>query len=330
MATIPVLDVGPYLAGATDARERLAGLLREACESVGFYYLVNHGVSQDLIDLAFEEARRFHALPEAVKLAVRQGEHYVGYVPPGGIRINAGGGFDNKANRADLHVAYHINLDFPRDHPAVRAGRRFHIPQPWPDGLPGFRENIMAYYRATFDLGQKLLPVYATALGAPADHFKQSFVDPLAWLRLIYYPRVAERAANQFGVGAHSDGGFLTLLPQTEVPGLEIRMPDGEWSAPPPLPGAYIVNAGQILRRWSNDRFVATPHRVISPLGNVDRYSVPMFFNPAADAFIECLLREPGEAARYPSTTYGEHLDWYLAQTYKAAADSRRRWLGRW
>ncbi|MBM3560475.1 MAG: isopenicillin N synthase family oxygenase, partial [Alphaproteobacteria bacterium] len=314
---------GPYLAGAPGAREALAGELREACESVGFYYLVNHGVPQSLIDMAFEEARRFHALPDATKMRVRQGEHYVGYVPPGGVRINAGGGFDHAANKVDLHEAYHINLDFPVDHPGVRPGRRFHVPQPWPDGLAGFRENIMTYHRATFDLGQKLLAVYATALGAAPDHFAASFVDPLAWLRLIHYPKVERREKNQFGVGAHSDGGFLTLLPQTEVPGLEICMPDGTWSAPPPLPGAYIVNARQILRRWSNDRFVATLHRVISPLGNVDRYSVPMFFNPAADARIECLLREPGEAARYPSTTYGDHLNWYLAQTYKAAANSR-------
>lgn len=326
MSKLPILDVGPYLAGDDGARTELADQLRAACEEVGFYFLINHGISQDLIDTTFEEARRFHALPTETKMLWKQDEHYVGYLPPGGIRINAGGGFDNKANKPDAHESFHVNSDFPPDHPFVKAKRRYYVPQPWPDerDLPGFRANVSAYYDATAGLGRALLPVYATALGAEKNYFDGKFEDALAWLRLIHYPTVERYEENQFGLGAHTDSGFLTFLPQTEVPGLEVQLPDGEWVRQPVVPGAMLVNAGQILKRWSNDRFRATPHRVISPQGNVDRYSIPMFFNPAADAMVECLTG--GEAApRHETITYLEHLDWYLANTYKASEGADRK-----
>lgn len=321
MDTLPILDVGPYLAGQDGARERLAEALARACTDVGFYFLVNHGIDQALIDETFEQTRRFHGLPLETKMRIRQDEHYVGYLPPGGIRINAGGGFDNRKNRPDAHEALHVNSDFPPDHPFVQAGRRYYIPQPWlpEDVLPGFRAKVMEYYAATAGLGRRMLPVYATALGAAPDYFDGKFDDALAWLRLIHYPVVDRYEENQFGLGAHTDSGFLTFLPQTDVPGLEVRMPDGEWAQQPVVPGAMLVNAGQILRRWSNDRFRATPHRVISPQGNVDRVSIPMFFNPAADALVECQTGDPAVEAKHAPITYLQHLDWYLANTYKAS-----------
>ncbi len=324
MANIPVLDLGSYLEGQRGARERLASELDAACSGVGFYYLVNHGIPPDYFDMIFAEARRFHALSEATRLKIRQGQHYVGYVAPGGQRINnSSGSFDNRANRPDLVHSYHVNLDFPADHPKVQAGRRYYVQQPWPEDLPGFRENVMTYFRAVFALGQKLRPVYATALGAAPDYFAPSFVDALSYLRLSHYPPIAERAANQFGLGAHTDTGFLTLLPQSSVPGLEIQMPDGQWAPPTPMPGAFIVNAGQTLRRWSNDRFRATPHRALSPLGNVDRYAAPMFFSPSYDAIVVCITREPGEAAHHPSFKFGDHFDQQIASSYTAAANSQ-------
>src|SRR3546814_2276483 len=109
----------------------------------------------------FDETARFHALPEEEKLKIRQGEHYVGYVPPGGIRINTGDGFDNAKNKADLQSALHVGRDFAPDHPLVQAGVRYYVPQPWPENLPGFKEKVKEYFRAVETLGRRLLPVYA-------------------------------------------------------------------------------------------------------------------------------------------------------------------------
>ncbi|MBO6783006.1 MAG: isopenicillin N synthase family oxygenase [Alphaproteobacteria bacterium] len=329
MSKLPVLDIAPYLAGEDGARERLADELRRACEEVGFYFMVNHGIPQDMIDMAFEESARFHALPLEIKQRLKQGEDYVGYVGHGGSRVNVDDGrgddFANRKNKADLHAAYHVNQDFPPDHPRVKAGERFYIPQPWPaeSDLPGFRDNIQAYYRAIYGLGQKLLPVYATALGVPTDYFDPHFDDALAWLRLIHYPRVDDYVEDQLGVGAHTDAGFLTFLPQTEVAGLEVQLPGGEWIGTPRVEGAYIINAGQMLRRWSNDRWLASPHRVISPNGNVDRHSIPLFFNPGAQAMIECIPGPDGEAPKHAPISYNDFLDWYIANTYKAVKNTK-------
>ncbi|MBT3398671.1 MAG: isopenicillin N synthase family oxygenase [Rhodospirillaceae bacterium] len=331
MTTLPVLDIGPYLAGEGGARARLADELRDACENTGFYFMINHGIPQELIDLAFNEAGRFHALPLETKQRLKQSQHYVGYVGHGGTRVavddeaERGEEFANRKNRPDLHAAYHINSDFPANHARCTAGERFYIPQPWPDedDLPGFRENIQTYYAAVYGLGRKLLPVYATALGVPTDYFDPHFEDALAWLRMIHYPRVEHRVENQLGVGAHTDAGFLTFLPQTEVAGLEVQLPSGEWITAPKVPGSYVINAGQMLRRWSNDRWLASPHRVISPDGDRDRYSIPLFFNPGAQATITCIPGADGEAITHEPISYNNFLDWYLANAYKAAANSR-------
>src|SRR3546814_3811869 len=116
--------------------------------------IFNHGISPALIDEAFDETARFHALPEEEKLKIRQGEHYVGYVPPGGIRINTGDGFDNAKNKADLQSALHVGRDFAPDHPLVQAGVRYYVPQPWPENLPGFKEKVKEYFRAVETLGR--------------------------------------------------------------------------------------------------------------------------------------------------------------------------------
>src|SRR5690606_9566016 len=140
----------------------------------------------------------------------------------------------------------------------------------------------------------------------------------LDYIRMIHYPATDYTAEDQFGLGAHMDGGFLTFLPQTKVPGLEIQTQEGTWIPQPVVPGAFLVNAGQILRRWTNDRFRATPHRVVSPTGGQDRYSVPFFFNPAADALVEvpasCVTAD--NPLKHQPIRYADHLAQYLSKTY--------------
>lgn len=323
MSAIPILDIGPFLAGVPGAREELAEALRTASEEVGFYFFVNHGVSQDLVDQTFEETRRFHALPHEVKMRHPQDEHYVGYAAPGSIRVNSGAieGYDNSENLADTQAAYHVNRDYAPDRPEVLAGKRFYVPQPWPEGLPGFRENVQSYFNTLEALGRSMLPVYATALGVAPATLDPVFDDAWVTMRMIHYPAVERHESNRMGIGAHTDGGFISMLPQTKVPGLEVQLPSGEWLTQPVVPGGLLVNSGQMLRRLSNDHWLATPHRVISPLGSEDRYSIPLFLTPAMEAMIGCFPR-PGEEPRHEPIRFIDFLNWYLAQNYGGAPDS--------
>src|SRR5690606_11949813 len=158
----------------------------------------------------------------------------------------------------------------------------------WPRDLPGFREDVVAYQHAVEKLGLSMLPVVARSLDLPGNYFEPSFNPPQFALRMLHYPVRDEAEPEQFGTGAHTDGGFLTFLIQNGVGGLQIRRTNGEWFDAPVLPGKYLVNSGDMLKRWTNDRYLSTPHRVLNVSG-VDRYSMAFFFDPHLDRVMECL-----------------------------------------
>src|SRR2546429_174498 len=210
----------PGAFGAT-ARE-----LGRALEDVGFFVIVNHGVPQPLIDRTFAEARRFHAQPMDAKLALRMNEHNNGYMMLGRYAVWTS---DVNANdKPDLNEAFFVKRERGPDDPLVRAGRRFAGPNQWPQNLPGFRESVLAYTDTVDALGRRLLPLCAAALDLPTDTFDRAFAESQFSFRLTHYPPVAAEA-NQFGIAPHTDANFMTLLAQSEVPGLQVRMPDGTW-----------------------------------------------------------------------------------------------------
>ncbi|HZB52408.1 MAG TPA: 2OG-Fe(II) oxygenase family protein [Reyranella sp.] len=301
---IPVLDLAPYLAGEAGALQRLGAQLRRAFEEIGFYFIVGHGVPQSLVDAAFAEAARFHAQPLEGKLAVRMDETLVGYLPVRGSttrhsQINP----DNKPN---------VNEAF--------FSRR--TVNKWPANLPGFRETVIAYQAAMEKLAKSLLPLYATALDLPAGHFDALFAEPSYTLRMSHYPQHDAPADNEFGLAPHTDTSFMTLLAQNKIPGLSIRLPTGRWVDAPAIDGAFLVNGGDLLRRWTNDRFLATPHRVANRSGK-ERYAIPFFFDCGAEVTMECLptCRESGQPARYEPITYAAYMDWYRRMNFGQAKD---------
>src|SRR3989449_2825015 len=224
VATIPLLALGPCLADKPGALEAAATELRAALEGVGFFILVNHGVPRDLIERTFAEARRFHAQPMEAKLALRMNEHNNGYMSLGRYAVWTS---DVNANdKPDLNEAFFVKRERGPDDPLVRAGRRFAGPNRWPTNLPGFRETVLAYTDTVDALGRRLLPLCATALDLPADTFDSAFAESQFSFRLTRYPPVVAEA-NQFGIAPHTDANFLTFLAQSEVPGLQVRMPDG-------------------------------------------------------------------------------------------------------
>src|SRR5436189_3537258 len=273
---IPTIDLGRYMAGAPGALDATAAELRDALEGIGFFIVVNHGVSRDLIGRAFAEARRFHAQPYEAKVALRLNEHNNGYMAMG--RYAVWTSEVNANDKPDLNEAFFVKRERGPHDPLGRSGRRFVGPNVWPNDLPGFRETVLAYTDAVDALGRRLLPVCAVALELAPDYFDRAFAESQFSFRLSHYPPVAAEP-NQLGIAPHTDATFLTFLAQTEVPGLQLRLPSGAWLDVPYVPDSYALNAGDMIYRWTNGRFKSTPHRALPPVGR-HRYAIPFLPRP--------------------------------------------------
>lgn len=314
---LPILDLGAYRAGEPGALEALAKELAFVQENIGFYVVINHGVDQGIIDHTHKELERFFALPEDEKMALKIDASSVGYVPPKStVYVTS---VINENTKLDLNETLITALERPADHPHIKAGTRFTGPNKWPANLPGFRESIIAYQHEMVTLGRLMLPIYARALDLPADYFDAMFTDPIMWSRNAHYPAI-EPEENQYGISPHSDHSFLTLLPIPGVPGLEILTQGGTWIEAQPIDGGIIVNTGEFMNRWTNGRFIATPHRVVQP--PTDRYSIATFFNPnhdtVADVFETCT--GPDNPPRYEPMQLIDYVQWYIDRNYKRDA----------
>ncbi len=316
--SLPILDLGPYLRQESGAMQRLAGALREALEHIGFFFIINHGVPQTLIDRVFAEAAHFHALPLEEKMALRLSASNTGYLSLGQSRSRASTLDGHK--KPNLNAAFFMKRDRTPDDPDVVAGKPLRGLNQWPAHLPGYRETLRAYFTTMETLGKQLVPLYAVALDLPVHYFEPYFHEPQITLRLSHYP-VMDHDEHQYGLAPHTDSGFMTFLPQNEVPGLAIRPEGYDWMEPPVLPGSFLVNSGDILRRWTNDRFLSTSHRVLNSAGR-DRYAIPLFFDPNTDTVIECLptCQGPDNPAKYPPVTYENYLLWFTSSNYHTDA----------
>jgi isopenicillin N synthase-like dioxygenase len=317
---IPLIDVSGYLAGEPGAAERTSAELRFAFENVGFYYLAGHGVPQSLIDTAYAEAARFHALPIEQKLAVKVDEHNIGYMP---IARKPPPNAAAQGKKPSQTEAYFLRRERRADDPDVLANRRFHAMNKWPNesDLPGFRSNVLGYMSTLEALCKKLVRLYALALDLPETFLDRHFTDPHMILRMSRYPVIDGADDTVASLVPHTDSGFMTLLPPNKVQGLSILLPDGRWMDAPGVPDAFVVNGGDILHRWTNERFLSTPHRVRNVSGQL-RYAVPFFFDPSHDTMIDCLptCQSAARPAKYPPIKFGDYALWFAAQRYEHMA----------
>jgi isopenicillin N synthase-like dioxygenase len=318
--TIPVLDLRAYLAGAPGALASTAAALRAALEDIGFLIIVNHDVPPELMGRTFAAARRFHDLPLATKMALRMNEHNNGYMSMG--RYAVWTSEVNTNDQPDLNEAFFCKRERAPDDPLRRSGRRFVGPNVWPEDLPGFRDAVLAYTDTIDALARRLLPVCAVALDLRPDYFDAAFAESQFSFRLSHYPPV-NAAPNQFGIAPHTDANFLTFLAQTDVPGLQVRLPDGHWLDVPYIPNSFAVNSGDMMYRWTNGRFKSTPHRALPPVGQ-HRYAIPFFLGPHIDTVIACLptCQGPDNPPRFPPITYEEYLRWWYDANYNAAVQN--------
>ncbi|MBV8737031.1 MAG: isopenicillin N synthase family oxygenase [Alphaproteobacteria bacterium] len=314
---IPIIDYGPYFAGEKGALENLAAALTHACENIGFFYALHHGVPETLIDRAFAASRRLFALPLEQKLALSLNQNNIGYLP-----LNAsvqGASTVHKATKPNQNESFFISHDRGPKHPDVIGGKPLRGQNQWPADLPGMRADMMAYFDALGAMCQRMLPPFAVALGMPPDSFGPYFADEAhANLRFLHYPPQQTTEDNAFGQGPHTDNSFMTALARTDVPGLAVRLPSGEWFPPPVIPGTFLINLGNIMRRWSNNRFLSTPHGVLNDSGT-DRYSIAYFHSPNPDRVIECLSScvSANNPSQYPPAVYRDLiLEFYRANYF--------------
>jgi isopenicillin N synthase-like dioxygenase len=301
---IPLIDFGPYRTGGEAERRRVAREIATACETIGFLYLKNHGVPDAKIAATFAAARFFFELP----LAERMDERLLnapgktrGYMPLG-ARHYAGTG------APDLMEAFKVQQELPPDDPDILAGDRIHERNRWPAGQPAFRATVLDYFAEMTRLSSALLRAFAEALDLDADYFLSFYRKPLTQLSLIHYPPQPPAAPeDEYGVRPHADATAFTILAQDEVGGLEVKSPSGRWIAVTPIPGTYVINIGNLMARWTNDRFASTMHRVFNR-GGRERYSLPFFCIPDFDAVVTCLstCQGPGNPAKYPPLHNGE------------------------
>ncbi|MET7885692.1 isopenicillin N synthase family dioxygenase [Streptomyces avermitilis] len=280
---LPIIDLSAADRGP-QARALLHAQLHSAAHDVGFFQLVGHGVTQAETDELLRAMHAFFALPEADRLAIDNvnSPHFRGYTRTGDERT---GGSRDWRDQLDIGAERPVRTPGPGE-PAYWW---LEGPNQWPAALPELRTAALSWIDRLSAVAQRLLHELLTAIGAPAGFYDPVFGEHAhPHLKLVRYPGSAGDGADQ-GVGAHKDYGFLTLLLQDQVGGLQVQREDGLFHEVPPLPGAFVVNLGELLEVATNGYLLATNHRVVSPPGATERFPVPFFYNPRLDARVEPL-----------------------------------------
>lgn len=283
--TIPVLDLSTARQTDGSFSPEFIEQLRDATHRVGFFQLSGYGAAPGQAEELLAIIRRFFALPlgERMKLDNRLSPHFRGYTRMG---TEVTQGRADAREQIDYSPEREPVTDYPPDQPYwLLQGHNL-----WPDeSLPELEPAAMAWAELMSHVGTELLQAIAVSLQLPEDYFDEPFRDTPAWMgKLVHYVGGVVEAADGQGVGSHADYGFVTLLLQDSVGGLEVLPPGaGEWASVEPLPGALVVNLGEMLEVATEGYLAATIHRVQAPPPGVDRYSVPFFWSPRLDAVID-------------------------------------------
>ena len=309
----PIVSLAGMRSGNAADRVEVAKIFRAACLDKGFLYIIDHDIPQELIEAVFVQTRRFFALPFERKREVDMAHspYHRGYEPLRGQALETG-------TPPDIKEGFYLGNELPEQDPRVKAGLFDHGPNQWPADLTGFRETLDVYYDRMEILCRLTMRTLALALDLPEDHFEHFCDDAVSNLKLLHYPpQLANAHPDEKGCGAHTDWGAITYLLQDDVGGLQVWDEGHGWIDAPPVEGAFVLNLGDLIARWTNDRFRSTLHRVINRSGR-ERYSVPFFFTGRPDHEVVCFptCLAPGEIPKYPPTTTLEHLKTMYDRSY--------------
>ncbi|KAL2823904.1 putative oxidoreductase [Aspergillus cavernicola] len=313
----PIIDFAPFYGPECTAKETLVKELRQACQEFGFFQLVNHAIPSGLQDSILRQSKELFGLPSEIK------EKYskdIGGFNRGYERLRAQN-FE-KRTKGDLKEGFYLGKNLPLDDPYVVARKFGQGPNKYPEELsdPAEFQNVVEdYHAALTSLAIGILQLLARTLGLEEDTFSNFCQHPVAVLRLLHYPPQDPDASElERGIGAHTDFGSITILLQDTTGGLQVwNNLSSQWADVTPVPGAYVVNLGNMMMRWTNDRYLSNLHRVINKSGK-ERFSVPFFFSGNPDYPIRCLpgCEDARDGAKYPLVTVGEWMAGRYADTY--------------
>ncbi len=277
--SVPIVDIAPLIE-KSDNQLIVAKQISEACRKVGFFYVVGHGVSEELQHRLESLSQQFFALPKETKLAIsmkKGGKAWRGYFPLGD---------ELTSGKPDLKEGLYFGEELGEDDPSVRAGLPLHGANLFPESIPEFRETVLDYLAAMTQLGHTLMRGISLSLGLESDYFARHFTtNPLILFRIFHYPSSTSSEPSQsWGVGEHTDYGLLTILKQDQVGGLQVKAKQG-WIDAPPIENSFVCNIGDMLDRITGGLYHSTPHRVLNRSGE-SRYSYPFFFDPGFGAKI--------------------------------------------
>ncbi|KAK1142906.1 hypothetical protein N8T08_007147 [Aspergillus melleus] len=321
----PILDFSPFYGDDSAAKAKLVDQIRECCLYNGFFQITNHRVPLDLQKRVMKCAQRFFELPLDEKLSIDKNKTTFnrGYELLRSQMLEVGTG-------PELKEGLYIGEEIPLDHPYYLQQKLNSGPNQWPASVSDaeeFRKTSMEYYHAVMELAKDILGILALTLHVESDYFQPLTEGAVATMRYLHYPAQPKDQDEKLnrGIGAHTDFGCVTLLLQDEVDGLQVLdVASGEWLDVQPVPGAYVINLGDLFMRMANDKYKSNIHRVINKSGR-ERYSIPFFFSGNPDYLCECLpnCREDSEPAKYPPITVedmvkGAYKDSYgRAEKYK-------------
>ena len=311
--TLPVVNVSGLVSSEIADRKLVGSALRDACLNFGFFYITGHRVSSKLRTSVFERAKEFFQLPasEKEKINLANSNCNRGYEPLRGQTLEPG-------QPPDLKEGFYSGSEIPENDQRVKEGKFNHGPNQWPDTIPEFQAVMAEYHQTMLNLGRMMMRGLALSLDLTESYFDEFCTDEIATLRILHYPpQPRNPISGEKGCGAHTDFGTITLLMQDDCGGLQVWVEEEGWMHVEPIPNTYVANLGDMMARWTNNKYRSTRHRVINTSG-LERYSVPFFYMGNPDFPIKCIPTciDTGQPAKYQETTVERHYQEMYRATY--------------
>ncbi|KAM5355154.1 hypothetical protein ACJ41O_001800 [Fusarium nematophilum] len=318
---IPLIDFSGFYSDDPAAKQAVVDQIRESCLYNGFFQIKGHSVAAPLQEGVLSASKSFFALPasEKAKVGKELNTWNRGYEMIGSQILEPG-------TSPELKEGFYIGQELPKTHPYFINKKLNSGPNTWPESMPGvdnFRTATMAYYDQTVNLASSLLRALALSLDLEEEFFTQFMDGAVATMRLLHYPPQSPDCDEKLtrGIGAHTDFGAITLLLQDDVDGLQVwDKPSGTWIDVPPTKGAYVVNLGNLMSRWTNEKYKSNIHRVINKSGK-ERYSIPVFISGNPDYVVKCIptCKSAGDEEKFPPITVEEAVSSSYAESYGRA-----------
>ena len=313
---IPIIDIAPLVIpnGNSKLIRKTGDAIRDACKNVGFFYIKNHQIPKSHVDALIPVIQKFFnlSLEEKMKIHIRKSEIYRGYTPLGKELTN---------NEYDWHECVDFGPPLEPNNPEVISGKQLAGPNQWPENQHNFKRVLENHWHLMITLGRNITQGLAISLGLSKNYFSPFMSQSHSYMRISNYPPYENSQKENIGdgIGSHIDYGFLTILFQDKIGGLEIKNFNNEWFSAPILPGTFLINIGHMIQRWTNDYYRATTHRVIPPK-NKPRYSLPFFFEPNFDTVVAPLEKfcSKNNMPHYKPINFGD----YLERTFKNSYSS--------